>query len=284
MNLAALLTDATVLTVMVGSALLGACSGALGTFAVLRRQSLLADTLAHAALPGVVGGYLLAGSRDLAALLAGALATGLVAALLAGFLRKVAKVKLEAALGASLSLGFALGAVLLSLVQRLPGAGHAGLDTFLFGQAAATLRSDLWLIGGVAVASFLLVALFWKQLKLVTFDPVYASAGGLRVGVIEALLTGLLAVSIVIGLQFVGVVLMSALVVAPAVAARQWTKDLGSMFVLAGAIGALSAVVGAVGSALAPGLATGPLVVVVASAVAFASIALSPQRVAVAES
>lgn len=284
MNLAALLTDATVLTVMVGSALLGACSGALGTFAVLRRQSLLADTLAHAALPGVVGGYLLAGSRDLAALLAGALATGLVAALLAGFLRKVAKVKLEAALGASLSLGFALGAVLLSLVQRLPGAGHAGLDTFLFGQAAATLRSDLWLIGGVAVASFLLVALFWKQLKLVTFDPVYASAGGLRVGVIEALLTGLLAVSIVIGLQFVGVVLMSALVVAPAVAARQWTKDLGSMFVLAGAIGALSAVVGAVGSAMAPGLATGPLVVVVASAVAFASIALSPQRVAVAES
>ncbi len=284
MNLAALLTDATVLTVMVGSALLGACSGALGTFAVLRRQSLLADTLAHAALPGVVGGYLLAGSRDLAALLAGALATGLVAALLAGFLRKVAKVKLEAALGASLSLGFALGAVLLSLVQRLPGAGHAGLDTFLFGQAAATLRSDLWLIGGVAVASFLLVALFWKQLKLVTFDPVYASAGGLRVGVVEALLTGLLAVSIVIGLQFVGVVLMSALVVAPAVAARQWTKDLGSMFVLAGAIGALSAVVGAVGSALAPGLATGPLVVVVASAVAFASIALSPQRVAVAES
>lgn len=278
-----LLTDHTVATVAAGAAMLGACSGALGTFAVLRRQSLIGDALSHAALPGVVAGYLLAGERQLGALLLGALATGLAAALFANYLSRVAKVKLEAALGAALSLGFAFGVIGLSYVQRLPGAGHAGLDVFLFGQAAATLRSDLWLIGGVGAASLGVVALLWKQLKLVTFDPVYARAAGLPVSLLEGLLTGLLATAIVIGLQLVGVVLMSALVVAPAVAARQWTRSLGAMFVLAGVFGVIAAVIGALGSALVPGLATGPLVAVVATAIAFASLALSPRRSAQAE-
>lgn len=284
MGLFALLADSTVATVVIGAAMLGACSGALGTFAVQRRQSLIGDALAHAALPGVVAGYLIAGERQLGALLLGALVTGSAAALFATFLSRVAKVKLEAALGTALSIGFAVGAVGLSYVQRLPGAGHAGLDVFLFGQAAATLRSDLWLIGGVLVGSFAIVALFWKQLKLVTFDPVYARALGYRVGLIEGLLTGLLATAIVIGLQLVGVVLMAALVVAPAVAARQWTKDLGSMFVLAGAFGMVAAVVGAVASAEVRGLATGPVVVLVATTLAFASLVLAPRRSVAVES
>lgn len=277
-GLLTLLTDATVVTVALGAAMLGACAGGLGVFAVLRRQSLIGDTLSHAALPGVVGGYLLAGERQLGALLAGALVTGLAAALFANYLSRVAKVKLEAALGTSLSLGFALGAVLLSYAQRQPGAGHAGLDAFLFGQAAATLRSDLWLLGGVGLVSLGIVSLLWKHFKLVTFDPEFAHAAGLPVGLIRGLLTGLLAVAIVIGLQMVGVVLMSALVVAPAVAARQWAKDLGTMVVLAGFFGVVAAVAGALGSAAVPGLATGPLVVVIASAIAFASLALSPSR------
>lgn len=284
MGIFALLSDSTVATVVIGAAMLGACSGALGTFAVQRRQSLIGDALAHAALPGVVAGYLIAGERQLGALLLGALVTGSAAALFATFLSRVAKVKLEAALGTALSLGFAVGAVGLSYVQRLPGAGHAGLDVFLFGQAAATLRSDLWLIGAVLVGSLAIVAIFWKHLKLVTFDPVYARALGYRVGLIEGLLTGLLATAIVIGLQLVGVVLMAALVVAPAVAARQWTKDFGSMFVLAGVFGMVAAVVGAVASAEVRGLATGPVVVLVATSLAFASVALAPRPSVMVES
>lgn len=284
MGIFALLSDSTVATVVIGAAMLGACSGALGTFAVQRRQSLIGDALAHAALPGVVAGYLIAGERQLGALLLGALVTGSAAALFATFLSRVAKVKLEAALGTALSLGFAVGAVGLSYVQRLPGAGHAGLDVFLFGQAAATLRSDLWSIGAVLVGSLAIVAIFWKHLKLVTFDPVYARALGYRVGLIEGLLTGLLATAIVIGLQLVGVVLMAALVVAPAVAARQWTKDFGSMFVLAGVFGMVAAVVGAVASAEVRGLATGPVVVLVATSLAFASVALAPRRSVMVES
>jgi len=272
-----LLTDPTVLTVSLGALLLGFTAGALGTFAVLRRQSLLGDAMSHAALPGVVGGFLVAGGRSLPAMLSGALITGLLAALLSLALTKL-RIKSEAALGAALGSGFALGVVLLSYVQRQPGAGGAGLEIFLFGQAAATLRSDLIVIGALALASLGLVLLLFERLKLVTFDPLFARAGGVRVDFYEALLTGLLALVIVIGLQLVGVVLMSALVVAPAVAARQLSRSLAAMFWLAGLSGAFSAVVGAVLSSAVPGLATGPTVVLVASVVAVAALVFTRGR------
>jgi len=278
MSVAAFLLDPTVRTVALGAALLGIGSGALGTFAVLRRQSLLGDTMAHAALPGVVAGYLLAGGRDLGAMLTGALLSGTVAALFALYLQRTARVKSDAALGTALSLGFAVGVVLLTVAQRQPGASHAGLDAFLFGQAAATLPSDLGLLAlvvGVALGS---VALGWKQAKLATFDPDFAAAAGLRVAWIEVALTGMLALAIVIGLQLVGVVLMSAMVVAPAAAARQWSRSLGAMVGLAGVFGLVSAVAGALLSATTSGLATGPLVVLVASAIVALSLAFSPRR------
>jgi manganese/zinc/iron transport system permease protein len=277
-SLVELLTDPTVRTVVLGAALLGLGSGALGVFALLRRQSLLGDTMAHAALPGVVVGYLLAGGRSLGAMLAGALVSGVLAALFALYLARATRVKSDAALGTSLSLGFAVGVVLLTVAQRQPGASHAGLDAFLFGQAAATLPSDLGVLAVVVTVALALVAVFWQHAKLTTFDPDFAAAAGLRVGWIEAGLTGLLALAIVIGLQLVGVVLMSAMVVAPAAAARQWSRSLGVMVVIAGAIGVFSAVAGALLSATASGLATGPVVVLVASAVVGVSFVLAPRR------
>lgn len=273
-----MLSDPTVITVSLGALMLGLTSGALGAFAVLRRQSLLGDAMSHAALPGVVLGYLLAGGRNLPLMLAGALVTGLCAALLAVVLSRRAGIKSESALGVGIGVGFALGVALLSYVQRQPGAGSAGLEQFLFGQAAATLRTDLVTIGVLGAAALGLVALLFKQLKIVIFDPVFARANGFRVRLYEALSTGLLAVAIVVGLELVGVVLMSALVVAPAVAARQWTNSLEGMVILAGAIGAASALVGALLSAAVPGLATGPAVVLVASLIAALSLLLAPRR------
>lgn len=276
-ELAALLRDPTVITVSLGALLLGLTSGALGTFAVLRRQSLLGDAMSHAALPGIVGGFLVAGGRSLPAMLSGAMITGLLAALLSLALTR-RRIKSEAALGAALGSGFALGVVLLSYVQRQPGAGGAGLEVFLFGQAAATLRSDLIVIGALALVCILTVVLLFARLKLVTFDPHFARAGGVPVAVYDALLTGLLALAIVIGLQLVGVVLMSALVVAPAVAARQLSGSLTTMFWLAGTFGALSALSGALLSAAVPGLSTGPVVVLVASAVVVLTLVFSKGR------
>lgn len=272
-SLASLLTDPTVQTVVIGSALLGATAGALGTFAVLRQQSLLGDAMSHAALPGVVMGYFVSGGRNIGAILIGAMLAGLGAAFFALFLSRQPRIKEEAALGAALSLGFALGVVLLTVAQKQSTGSHAGLDTFLFGQAAATLRSDLVWLGGLAAAAAAVLAAFWRPAKLATFDRDFAAVSGVRVPRIEALLTALLAFAIVIGLQLVGVVLMSSLVVAPAVAARQWSGSLGGMVLLAGVIGLVSAVIGAVLSALLPGLSTGPLVVLVATGAVAISLA-----------
>ena len=272
------LLDPIVITVTTGAAMLGLAAGSLGTFAVLRRESLIGDTMSHAALPGVALGFLLTGERSLAAMLAGALVTGLAAALFSLYLSNLPRIKRDAALGVALGLFFALGVVALSFAQKLPGAAAAGLETFLFGQAAATLRSDLLLLGAVTVAALGIVAALWKQVTAVTFDPDFAQAAGFNRRAYEALLTGLLAVAVVIGLQMVGVVLMSALVVAPAVAARQWSSSLTKMFWLAGSLGALSAVTGALISARASGLATGPLIVLVATAVVGVSLLLAPRR------
>jgi manganese/zinc/iron transport system permease protein len=272
------LLDPIVVTVTLGAALLGLAAGALGTFAVLRRESLIGDTMSHAALPGVAIGFMLAGERSLPAMLAGAVVTGLAAALFSLYLGSLRRIKRDAAMGVALGLFFAFGVVALSYAQKRPGAAAAGLETFLFGQAAATLRSDLWLLGAVTVVALGVVALLWTRFKAVTFDPDFAQAAGFERRTYEAVLTGLLAVAIVIGLQMVGVVLMSALVVAPAVAARQWSGSLGAMFWLAGGVGALSAVTGALVSAQVSGLATGPLVVLVATLVVAFSLLAAPRR------
>jgi manganese/zinc/iron transport system permease protein len=143
----AALQDYTLQTVMMGAALLGIISGVLGSFAVLRRQSLMGDVLSHAALPGICLGFLVAGGRHLGEMLAGAFVTGGLAALCVLLIARRSRLKTDAALGIVLGVFFALGVVLLSYVQSRVGAGQAGLESFLFGQAAAILRGDLWIMG-----------------------------------------------------------------------------------------------------------------------------------------
>ncbi len=276
--LAELLSSRIVQVVLAGAAILGAIGGMLGAFAVLRRQSLLGDALAHAALPGVCLGFLVAGTRDLGSILAGAFLTGALAAGCLSVITRSTPLKTDAALGIVLSVFFAVGVVLLSHVQATGGQESAGLAGFLFGQAAAIRVSDLWIMGGLGLAALGVLLVLWKELKLVTFDRDFARVQGLPVGVLEAVLTALVACAIVVGLQLVGVVLMVALLVAPAAAARQWTDNLGRMVALSAALGALAGAGGALVSATARGLATGPVVVLIASGVVLVSILIAPRR------
>ncbi len=276
--LADLLGSQIVRTVLTGATMLGAIAGMLGAFAVLRRQSLLGDALAHAALPGVCLGFLIAGSRDLGSIMAGAFFTGALAALAMLLITRVTRLKTDAALGIVLSVFFAVGVVLLTWLQGIGGAASAGLASFLFGQAAAILASDLWIMGGVGLAALALVLALWKEFKLVSFDADFARAQGFPVTVLEGVLTVMVALAIVVGLQLVGVVLMVALLIAPAAAARQWTNRLGAMVMLSALIGAASGAGGALVSATTRGLATGPVVVLIATAAVLVSLMLAPGR------
>ena len=277
-SLLAALSDYTLQTVAAGAMLLGILSGTLGSFAVLRRQSLLGDTLSHAALPGIALGFIIAGGRNLPSMLLGALLSGLAATLLMTLLQRHSRLKLDAILGTLLSVFFAVGVVLLTWIQNNFGASQAGLDSFLFGQAAAMLRGDVILMGSVTAAVLVLVLVMWKEFKAVTFDPLFARTLGLRVTLLESLLTMLVAVAVVMGLQMVGVVLMSAMIIAPAAAARQWVDRLEPMLVLAALFGAAAGLSGALLSAVQRGLATGPLIVLAASALVIVSILFAPTR------
>lgn len=271
-----LVFDYTLRTVALGAMALGIVSGTLGTFAVLRRQSLLGDAISHAALPGIALAFLITGNKDL--LLLGAAMAGLLGTLLVMAVVNSTRVPEDSALGIVLSVFFGFGLVLLTFVQRMPTASQAGLNTFLFGQAATLVERDVVVIAALGAAALLVVALFWKEFKLLSFDREFGASIGFRMRAVDIVLTTALVASIVIGLQTVGVVLMSAMVVAPAAAARQWTDSLGVMVFLAALFGALSGVSGAVISSVTAQLPTGPTIVLVATLFVVVSIAFAPRR------
>lgn len=267
----------TLRTVTFGGLFLGAVSGAIGSFAVLRKQSLLGDALSHAALPGVGVAFLVAG-RSLGALLIGATIASLLGVWFISMVTRHSRIKQDTAMGIVLAGWFALGIGILAFIQQRPDASQAGLDSFIFGQAAAIVRRDVGLLAIVGSAITLVLVLTWKEFKLVAFDPDFAKANGFRVGLITGVLLFLIVVAVVMGLQLAGVVLMVGLLIAPGIAARQWVNRLEQMVVLAAILGAMSGGIGAILSALDADIPTGPMIIVVASILVAISLFFAPGR------
>lgn len=284
--------DSTLITVAAGATLIGATSGALGCFAYLRRQALVGDVISHAALLGVVGAFVLSwlitgeGSKSLLVLVPGAVVSGTAAMLLARTIGERTRIKEDASLGVMLAIFFGGGLALLRWVQRgKPSiSGRAGLDDYIFGMAAAMTRDDLAMIAGLSAVSIAAIVLFWKEFQLYTFDAGFAKSLGLGARWIDTALLALLVIGIVIGLQAVGVVLMIALLVTPASAARQWTSRLSRMVVLAAVFGGVSGFAGALVSATELRVPTGPVVVLIATGIFLVSLLFAPGRGVVAKS
>lgn len=269
--------DYTLRTVAIGGALLGVVSGVLGCFAVLRQQSLMGDALSHAALPGVAIAFLLAG-RELGFLLIGAGVASWLGVHFIGMVTDTTRIKQDTAMGIVLATWFAAGIALLAYIQARPDASQAGLDTFIFGQAAAIVEQDVRLIALVGAAAFVVLALFWKEFKLITFDAEFAGANGFRVNIFSMLLSTLIVAAIVLGLQLAGVVLMVGMLIAPGIAARQWTNKLTQMVFLAAIFGAFAGGTGAIFSAVDTDIPTGPMIIVIAFLIVVISIGFAPER------
>ncbi|MBS9774703.1 MAG: metal ABC transporter permease [Tenacibaculum sp.] len=271
-------TDYTLRTITLGTAILGAICGMLGSFAVLRKQSLLGDAISHASLPGIAIAFLITSTKDTNVLLIGALISGLIGSFWIRGIVKNTHLKTDTALGLILSVFFGFGMLLLTFIQKLPNANQSGLDKFLFGQAATLMEKDVWLMGIVFLISLVVVLFFWKELKLLLFDADYAKTLGFNTKLLDILITSFIVVAIVLGLQTVGVVLMSAMLLAPAAAARQWTDKLGVMVLIASIFGALSGVIGTGISATQSNLSTGPVIILVAGFFVMISFIFSPSR------
>lgn len=264
--------------VLLGTALLGLASGIAGTFAVLRKESLIGDGLSHAALPGVVIAFLLTGIKDIEVLIAGAALSSITAAWLITITVENSKIKFDGALATILSAFFGLGMVLLTYLQSLNNAGQAGLSKFIFGQAATILARDVYITSAAALIIIVLTALFWKELKLISFDVEYAKTLQIPVTFTLILYRSLLIMTIIIGIQSVGAILISSLLIAPAVGARQWTNKLGTMCILAGLFGMISAIGGTIWSTSVPKLPTGPAIIVILSILVLLSLIFAPNR------
>lgn len=275
--------------VTLGVMLLGVASGLVGALTLLRKQALIGDALAHGTLPGVAGAFLLASSlgawgiaidpRSLPVLLLGAATTGVLGVVCVDLIVRLTRPRIpqDAAIGIVLSVFFGAGFVLLSHIQQLPSGNKAGLKTFILGQPAAMSSRDAQLLAIVASLAALVIVLLHKEFRLISFDEGFARAQGWPVAALDLAMMTLVVLVTVVGLQAVGVILVVALLIVPAAAARFWADRLGPMLIISAVLGGISGYLGAALSALAPRLPAGAIVVLIATALFILSALCAPR-------
>lgn len=269
--------------VAIGAALLGFSAGSSGTFLFLRKRALVCDAVAHATLPGVGIAFIVMVSlggdgRSLIGLLLGSAITAWVGLFLIEWIARHTRLAEDAAIGAVLSVFFGVGIVLLTIIQSMSSGRQAGLEGFLLGSTAGMLFQDAVVI---AIGGSLAVLATWlmrRPMTLVAFDSEYAAAIGYNVRRVDLLMMGIVMGVTVIGLKLVGLILIVAMLIIPAVTARFWTERSGNVIWIAGAVGGASGYLGAVISASAPALPTGPIIVLVAAGCFVFSLLFAPVR------
>lgn len=266
-----------------GVILVGFFAGTLGSLLYVRKQSLVSDVIGHSSIAGIVGAFVIASlmgadGQSILVLTIGATISGLLAVATTNLIAEKSKVGVEAAMAISLAIYYGGGMVALRLLSFSHFSGRSGIAQYLFGNAATMRQIDVLIVAILGFTALLIVVIFWKEIALFAFDPVGAQAAGFSGNLLIAIVTLCTTVGIVIGVKSVGVVLMVAFAIIPAAAARQWTDHLPMLFLLAGAIGALS---GGFGSYLAVSIGkvpTGPVIVVILSLVLAISLVFSPHR------
>ena len=233
-----------------GTLLIGFCCGTLGSFLVVRKLALLGDTLSHAVLPGVAIGFLWNASKDPWAIFIGASGAGIMGVALVGWIKQTTRLKEDSAMGMVLAGFYGLGVCLTTMIQNMVMGNKSGLDKFFFGQAAALSSGDLWLLGIISSISIVLILLFYKEFLAISFDIGFAKAVGMPVQALHCLLMALLTFAVVVSLQAVGVVLVSALLITPAAAAFLLTDRLHWILILAAGFGMISGILGSFISSL----------------------------------
>ncbi len=266
-----LLRDYNSRVVILGTTLLGCAGGMVGSFTLLRRRALMGDALSHAALPGIGLAFIAAtalggNAKSLPILLAGATLSGLAGVGAILMIRNLTRLKEDAALGIVLSVFFGAGVALLGMIQQMETGHAAGLEAFIYGKTASMGAADARWIGLAALVCVGVCVLLFKELKLLCFDEGFAGSCGVPILRLDMALMGLVVVVSIVGLQAVGLVLMVALLVIPAAAARFWTERMGAMVLIAAALGAAGSMVGAAMSALFSRLPSGAMIVLVCAA------------------
>ncbi len=265
-----LLRDYNTRVVIAGATLLGGAAGIVGSFTLLRKRALMGDALSHATLPGIAIAFIVANAlghaRSLPVLLIGATLSGLLGVAAILLIRNLTRLKEDTALGAVLSVFFGAGLALMGVVQQMKGGHAAGLESFIYGKTASMGISDAVLIASAGFACILVCVLMYREFKLLCFDTEFAGSEGYPVWILDLLLMGLVVTVCMVGLQAVGLILVIALLVIPAAAARFWTENLRAMIVISALLGGASGATGAAASALFARLPSGAVIVLACAA------------------
>lgn len=269
--------------VVICTMLLGCACGLMGGFLLLRKRSLMGDTLSHATLPGVGLSFMLAvalggDGKSLPILLAGAAITGVIGCVAVLFIREQTRIKDDAAMGIVLSVFFGAGVAILGVIQTMPEGSAAGLESFIYGKTASMVMSDFQILVLVTICVITCSLLLFKEFRLLCFDETFAAALGWPVKFLDILLLALITAVTVAGLQAVGLILIIAFLITPAAAARFWTNQLDRMLVLSALIGGASGWLGASLSAFIPRLPAGAVIVIVAALFFVVSMLIGTER------
>lgn len=264
--------------VLAGTTFLSAISALVGTFTYLQRKSLMGDAIAHGILPGVAGGFLLAGEKNALVIMIGAIVWGVLTVSFIEWISRKTHLRSSTAMAVVLSAFFGLGMMLLTVVQTSGLPDASGINSFLFGQAASMLPEDLLVYSVFAVVVAFVLAAVYPHLTIISFDRAAAQSSGFNVRRIDAVLSILVVAATAIGIQSIGLILMAALLITPAAIARMWNSRLIGMLVFSGGIAALAAGMGSVVSFTAPSMPTGPWIVLILFAFTLISMVISPQR------
>jgi manganese/zinc/iron transport system permease protein len=270
--------DPNVRYVVIGCVLLTASSAIVGCFTFLRKRALVGDAVAHSVLPGVCLSFILAGTKNPFILLIGAFLSGWLSLVLIDLITSKTKIKEDTAIGLILSVFFGIGILLLTSIQHSGNASQSGLDSFLFGKAASLMADDLLIFGTVGILVIFSVLMLFKEFFLISFDENFARSIGIPVRTIELILSTLTVLSVVVGIQAVGVVLMAAMLITPAAAARYWTSKLRNMILLAAGLSTVAGIAGAYISWEIERMPTGPWIVMIISLIAIFSFLFSPEK------
>ena len=245
--------------------------------------TLISDAISHATLPGLGLAFLLGSSlgfdgRSLPILLIGAALSAGLGLLVVSWLSQKTRLEKDAAIGVVLSVFFGIGVVLLTVVQNHSSGRQAGLEGFLLGSTAGMLMQDSVLILLASLISFGMLAIFFKPIKIVSFDESYARSIGISVRRIDYLVLAIALMVTVIGMKIVGLILIVALLIIPSVSARFWSDNTQTLLILSGLFGAMSGYIGAAISAVSPALPTGPIIVLCSAVIFIISFFIAPRR------
>lgn len=274
-----ILTSHTFLVVAIGTFVLASATGAVGCITVLKGQSLIGDAIGHAAFPGIVLFFMIFMTRNPLILMLGAILSGTIAFIMIQSIYTHSKLELDSILAIVLSSFFGLGMVLKSYIQgnaKYAGASQSGLQHYIFGQAAYIMKDDVYIIVAVALLSLLLLLLFYKEIKVFLFDMIYAQTIGLNTTVLYGVILLMTMSLISTGLKLVGAILISALLIVPAITALQWSNQFHHVLIIAAFTGGICALIGTYISTVYDGMSTGATIILIMNIVALLSLIFGP--------